>query len=260
MASKEGPPIVTLSAGDACYVCGRKPEELRAFFKNDAFISKIQRGFDDRKKRTQDMKEEYLKSLRELHSSVQSYPESVTPSELRKNDSLAQKLAPRYKDLIPFAFQPNRKEGGIRSSSRSIEEVDLTIGQLRDCLFGFIQSTEKNEVGRISDVNPRLANLIRDYLLNEQIIRYELISEEMMQTKFQTRRIRARFDFAGNIVGDQRHRDHHDFRYPESGDKVDSSDVVMIELVYKICPICSTLFSSASNAAFSEIHRNDDDD
>jgi hypothetical protein len=198
-----------------CYLCGRTPEEFIAILKAGSLKNQINQAIHLRNQQIEQQVNKYLNEFKQLSQDVEQYPGNVTLSELRNNPQLSIKIAPKYQELAKFAPEQDKNE---RNGNN--REIDYTIDTLRKNLNQKILEFEQKKYENFTAGFPYLREVVKS--IATPIIN-DLIPKNVKFTECKT----------------------------EKGFDLDApNQEIHVNIRYFLCPICSELFSVASNAAF----------
>jgi hypothetical protein len=252
-----------------CYVCGRTPEQVGSIFDVGILKKLMTQAITKRNQQIQDLINQYLDQLKQLSKEVQDYQGNLTLSELSHNYRLSAKIAPKYQELAKFA--PKAKNNDPYGYNR---QPDYTIDDLREYLNQLIQEIEQGNFSNLEDFNQDLAQRV------QMLVTPNIDGFKTNDTRFSVFNMVKGFDLTGKDIITETYDDgdfifksyyykdeieaikaqRNDFGLLKKKAKtpIDPNNVILVNLTYYLCPICSNMFFDASKASYREIHRNDD--
>ena len=219
------------STGLKCYFCGRNPNDLSAIFDANSIISVIGSAIEQRNTLTQEELNKCLTYLTQLYFETRTYPGQVSIKDLNKDPQMAANTVPRLKELLKYLPQQGK------ASDHHDNKSPYTIAEIRANIQEVIQSLKQNDYTCLKPYEPELEH--RASLLPQDISQFQ--TNDILFTKHQMNKY---FDFMGKDVILQIHKDSHnnetkEYHYQEDMRKIEPSDVVKVNFVYYLCPVCN---------------------
>ncbi len=252
---------INLETEIECYFCGRTTTDIESIIDFDKIKSAVISQFEGRKAKFIDELNNYIESLESLYNDTKSYRGDVLIEELTSNESLIEKIMPRYKDLIVFV-------GIYRKTNRNIWEISgiqsnvKNIAEIQKVLKIFIQELKTGNYTHLNQHNPYLADKM--WMIKEPKI--DKLKNKALE--FTARIEEFMWDFEGRSLKKEIYSDDDDddweIKYIPQEDEndlsVNANEVLRVNLRYYLCPICEKAFVHSSEAAYDVIHANDNDD
>lgn len=239
-----------------CYICGRDSAQVKAVIDIKDIGSHIQQNVNNENKKVLIEIDDYIKLLKNLYKETESYQQNLTKSELKENPKLADKIAPKFRELLKLCNQ---------------EKHDYSIAELRAELQSLIADIQNKNYTKLSQCNPILASRVKDINLYDYNnfnlhIYYLEKKEEIRAFKLDgtevEREYRQIYDDDRQTYLDEYYWDYIETKKGYDNKKVEipANKIIEVHFIYYICTICSRLFEEASDAAYEILQDNDSDD
>lgn len=279
------PTKIKHSTDKICYVCGRAPEQFGEIFRAESLKKIVTQEINNRNQLIQDQIKKYLAQLKMFSSEVKNYQDNLTLNELRNNHQLAAKIAPKYELLAKFA--PKSEDNNSNRYGYNRGRLDnTTIASLKKNLNELIKEIEEGNFNNLENVNPDLAKAAKTlvspnndsfkpndtvFSVCKMIKAFDMSGRDVIITEFEDDGVFINYYYKDEYDKEQEKRNKKTppdfslllkdglFLKKQSKEKdrkleeLDKKDVILVDLTYYLCPICSKLFTDASKAAYREI-------